>query len=127
MKIEILEWRECKHNTLQGFAKIRVDEWELCLDGVAIHTKEGKSWASLPSRPQLDRDGAAMRGDDGKVRYFPILEFDDKAASFKFSDAVIEAVAKHNGTESKRPAAGNDRPKAEKVRRAFGVRLEEFN
>jgi trans-aconitate methyltransferase len=40
----------------------------------------------------IDGAGAAVRDDKGKIRYVPLLEWLDKDAADKFSQAVIEAV-----------------------------------
>jgi hypothetical protein len=91
-KVICLDWRPCDRNTLKGFARVKIPSWGLIIDGVAVHAKEGRSWAQLPARPQIDKDGNIIREDDGKVRYAKIMEFDDKRRSWDFSDAVIEAV-----------------------------------
>src|SRR6516165_5882284 len=82
--VKCLEWRPCERNTLRGFAKIEVPAWSLIMDGVAVHPKEGRQWAQLPSRPQIDKEGTVLRDDDGKVKYAKILEFADKKAAWAF-------------------------------------------
>jgi len=82
----------CERNTLKGFARVKISTWGVILEGVAIHSKDGRSWAQLPARPQLDKDGGVIREDDGKVRYAKIMVFDDKRKAWDFSDAVVEAV-----------------------------------
>jgi hypothetical protein len=93
-KIICLDWRPCNRNTLRGFARIKIPAWGLILDGLAVHEKEGRQWAQLPARPQLDKDGNVLREDDGKVRYAKIMEFDNKARAYSFSDEVVAAVAR---------------------------------
>jgi hypothetical protein len=48
----------------------------------------------LPALPML-RDGHALRGDNGKIRYAPIFHFDGKEVRNAFSAAVIAAVEAH--------------------------------
>ena len=91
--IECLEWRECERNTLQGFAKIRIDKWKLTIDGVCIFKKNGRSWASLPSRPQIGSDKRQIV-IDGKPHYSRFLTFDSREDADQFSAAVCEAVAR---------------------------------
>jgi hypothetical protein len=92
--IDVLEWRACERNTLLGFAKIKVNSWGLVIDGVAIHKKNDRKWAQLPSRPQIGKDGTVMKDEAGKSKYAIILEFDDKRRAWDFSDAVVAAVAR---------------------------------
>jgi hypothetical protein len=89
-----IDWRPCNKNTLRGFAKITVPRWHLSMDGVAIHEKDGRQWAQLPARPQVDKDGTVLRDETGKIKYARILEFTDKETGWKFSDAVVAAVKK---------------------------------
>jgi hypothetical protein len=76
---------------LRGFAKVRVEELRLTICDVAIHQKGDITWAQPPSRPWV-RDGELVIGDDGKVQYSPILEFDNAAVRTAFSRAVVSAV-----------------------------------
>jgi hypothetical protein len=91
-KIVVLDWRPIEKNTLVGFAKVKIVAWSLVIDGVAIHKKEGREWAQLPARPQLDKDGNALREDSGKIKYAKILEVDDKRIAWALSDAIVAAV-----------------------------------
>jgi hypothetical protein len=93
-KVICIEWRPCERNTLRGFAKIKIPAWSLVIDGVAIHKRDERQWAQLPSRPQIDKDGTVLREDDGKVKYAKIMEIDDKAKAWAFSDEVVAAVAR---------------------------------
>jgi hypothetical protein len=40
----------------------------------------------------INRDGAVMKDEDGKVRYAPIIAFATKDLRDRWSDAVVEAV-----------------------------------
>jgi hypothetical protein len=89
--ISCTAFRPLQRNTLLGFATITIAELKLEIKDVAIHEKNGKRWAQLPSKPQV-RDGALVRGDDGKVQYTPIMSFARRAVADAFSAAVIRAV-----------------------------------
>jgi hypothetical protein len=97
--VDCLEWRPCERNTLRGFAKVKVVPWGLVLDGVAVHKKNDRQWAQLPSRPQLDKDGVAMRDESGKIKYAKMIEIDGKREAWAFSDAVVAAVARKAGAQ----------------------------
>ena len=96
--ITLVDWKLLACNTLRGFATVALPSG-LTIRDVAVHTSNGKSWASLPSKPILGSDGVAQRDQNtGKIRYTPLLEWPDRATSDRFSTAVIDAVeAKHPG------------------------------
>ena len=48
--------------------------------------------ASPPSKPMIDRDGAAMKDAAGKMRYSPLIEFTSKEVRERFSAAVIDGL-----------------------------------
>ena len=102
--IECLEFRRVERGTLKGFAKIKVPQWRLTMDDVAIHEKNGKAWAALPARPILDENREVVRDEEGKVKYCKTLYFDDRATADRFSDAVLKAVASRK-PETKKPIA----------------------
>jgi hypothetical protein len=87
-----MDFRPLQRNTLLGFAKVRVPTWNLIFDGVAIHEKDGRTWAQLPARPMLDAVGDVVKEDDGKTKYMRMAWFDDREAADRFSAAVVEAV-----------------------------------
>lgn len=82
-------------NSLVGKADIRISELRLTIRGVLILENSGKRWASLPSPAMIDRNGVALRGDDGKIRYSNTFQFDSKEVRDAFSRAVIDAVLAH--------------------------------
>lgn len=96
MPVVILDWRPMRRNSLLGFAQIQLGA--LKIKDVTININTGRKWAGLPSKPMIDRDGNAMRNDQGKVRYVPLLEWDNKATGDRFSESVIAALEeKHPG------------------------------
>jgi hypothetical protein len=99
-------WNALHQNTLRGFAIIRIQELQLILRDVAVHEKDGRRWAQLPSRPQL-KDGKAITDAAGKVQYFPTASFESREVADAFSAAVIAAVLKRepNAFTADAPAA----------------------
>jgi hypothetical protein len=97
MPVTLLSWRQVKKNTLRGFAEVRVGK-SLKVSDVAVHAGNGKRWASLPSRPQLDANGVAMRDDQHKIKYAPVVQWLSRESSEAFSESVIAAIeAAHPG------------------------------
>ena len=59
-------------------------------------TSHGKAWATVPSKPVLDRDGKQVEVS-GKRQYAPILEWRDRDLADRFSVAVVALVeAEHH-------------------------------
>ena len=79
-----------QRSTLLGFAKIRIKELRLVISGVDIHQKNGSQWAQLPAKPMLQND-QLVRGEDGRIRYARILEFEGEEVRQAFSAAVLQA------------------------------------
>jgi hypothetical protein len=103
MKIVCKKFSPLERNTLRGFAEINIAELGMTLRDVAIHCKNGSTWASPPSKPQI-KDGAVIKDDTGKVQYSPIIEFGSREARDEFSNSVIAAVLKTD--EGKRALGG---------------------
>jgi hypothetical protein len=76
----------------------------MTMNEVAVHEKNGKSWAQPPSRPWI-RGEQLVRGNDGKIKYAPLFEFDNAAVRDAFSAAVVRAVIAFNPHALDRRAA----------------------
>ena len=94
MPVQILEWKPVNKNTLRGFAKIKLGAMRI--HDVAIHTKGDRSWAQLPAKPQIGSDGAVRKNADGKILYVPLVEWDNRETSDRFSASVIAALEEAN-------------------------------
>ena len=91
MQLTLLDWRPMKRNSLRGFATVRLGK-AFKISDIVIHCNSGKRWASLPSKPQVDGNGVAVKDERGKIKYLPVVSWMDKDSSDRFSVAVIEAV-----------------------------------
>lgn len=82
--------------TLKGFADFHIIGWHLRIFGCTCHCLGDSRWVQLPSKPLIDKDGQALRHvETGKIRYVPILAFDDNDV---LSDAACLALdASHPG------------------------------
>jgi hypothetical protein len=90
--IECENFKPFAKNTLRGFATINIPDIRLRVRDVAVHRKNGSTWAALPAKPQV-KDGAVVT-KDGKAQYVHILEFTDRSVGDAFSKAVVDAVLK---------------------------------
>ncbi len=88
---EITEWRPVSKNTLCGFATVKQPSGMIVAD-ISVHVRDGKSWASPPFKPILDRDGRQMVDASGKSRWSPVVTFIDRSTQAAWSDAVIAAL-----------------------------------
>src|SRR4051794_24645726 len=95
-RMVLTEWRPFTKNTLRGFATVELPKG-LTISDISVHLRHGKSWASLPSRPQPKSDGTARRDDAGKIAYAPVLKWRDRGLADRFSDAVVQAVEAEHG------------------------------
>ncbi len=89
--LKILDWRPMPRNSLLGFAKVEFP-YGLVINDVTILKGERGPWASPPSKPMVSRDGAVLKGDDGKLRYVAMIEFASKEIRTRWSSSVIEAM-----------------------------------
>jgi hypothetical protein len=78
-------------NTLRGFARVRTPSG-MVLHDVAIHQKNGSSWASPASKPIIGREGTVIRDADGKAQYAPVVGFTTREVRDRWSAAVIDAL-----------------------------------
>jgi hypothetical protein len=99
--IAIIDWRPLERGTLLGFCRVKIERWHLTIDGIAIHARDGRRWAQLPSKPMLNSNRELEREPDGKPRYAKILWFDDRETADRFSAAVVSAVDRFVGASER--------------------------
>jgi hypothetical protein len=93
-RLRLISFKPLTKGALRGFANVELPNG-LRITDCPVLTSSGKAWATLPSKPVLDRDGKHVEVS-GKKQYSPILEWRDRDLSDRFSTAIIELVrAKH--------------------------------
>lgn len=93
MPVTILDWRPLPKGALLGFVKIQLGALEII--DVQIMSSNGRKWANLPSKVQIDREGNS-RKENGKLLYTPVMKWATIDAANRFSDSVLAALdAKH--------------------------------
>jgi len=75
---------------LRGFVEIELPSG-LVVSDCPVLVSNGKAWATLPSKPVLDRQGRQVE-TNGKRQYAPVVAWRDRDLSNRFSQAVIELV-----------------------------------
>jgi hypothetical protein len=89
--MRLLSWKPLVKGSLRGFATVELPiGLKICDCPVLV--SNGKAWATLPSKPQIDRDGRQKTDVNGKPAYASILEWKSRDLSERFSEAVIALV-----------------------------------
>ena len=94
-RMRLISFKPLTKGSLRGFANVELPNGLRITDCPVLVSGNGKAWATLPSKPVLDRDGRHAK-PDGKPQYAAILEWKTRDLSDGFSTAVIELIrAKH--------------------------------
>jgi hypothetical protein len=94
-RMRLVSFKPLAKGALRGFAHLELPNG-LRITDCPVLTSNGKAWATLPSKPVLDREGRHVEVS-GKKQYASILEWRDRDLSDRFSSAVVELVrAKHS-------------------------------
>jgi hypothetical protein len=90
-QITVEAFKPINAGAMRGFCDVTLPSG-MVLHRCSIFTKDGKSWASPPSKQVIGRDGTVQKAADGKTRYEPTVSFVDRATQERWSAAVIEAL-----------------------------------
>src|ERR1700704_3627436 len=89
-QMRLLSLKPLLKGSLRGFANVELPIG-LRITDCPVLTSNGKAWATLPSKPVLDRDGKHVEVN-GKRQYAPILEWRDRDLSDRFSELIVGLV-----------------------------------
>jgi hypothetical protein len=87
----LIEFKAIVRNTLRGFCILDIPPG-LILRDVSVHEKNGRRWASLPSKPVLDSEGRHVVTHSGQKRYAALLGWRNRELADRFSARVVELV-----------------------------------
>jgi hypothetical protein len=90
-RMGLVAFKAMVKGSLVGFADVRLPSG-LEIHDCAVLTSNGKSWAALPAKPVLDRDGRQIIDANGKKKFVPILSWPDRATADAWSDRVVDLV-----------------------------------
>jgi len=90
--VKVDSFTPLKRNTLRGFLTATVPEVGIRLIDMPVHETNGRRWCGLPAKPQLSKDGVALRDDRGKIQYAPTVQFVCREIGNAFSERVIDAL-----------------------------------
>jgi hypothetical protein len=99
MPVALLEWKPFPKGALCGFASIRLGR-TLVIHDVPVLQSHGRAWAGLPGKPLIGTDGIGLRDEKGRQRYARMLEWTNRQASDRFSEAVVSAVRQEHGADA---------------------------
>lgn len=89
--ITISDFKPINAGAMRGFADVHLPSG-MILHRCSIFAKDGKAWASPPSKQVIGRDGVVQKTAEGKARYEPTVSFVDRATQERWSAAVVEAL-----------------------------------
>jgi hypothetical protein len=89
--IALIAWRPLVKGALRGLATVELPIGLKLID-CPVLVSNGKAWASLPSKPVLDRDGRHKTDANGKGTYVAMLDWRSRELSERFSQAVVTAI-----------------------------------
>ena len=89
--MRLVSWKPVAKGRLRGFTTVELTVG-LRLTDCAVFVGAKGAWATLPVKPQLDRDGRQRNGADGKPSYSPDLEWRSRDLADRFSAAVVALV-----------------------------------
>ncbi|MHB1527780.1 MAG: hypothetical protein ACYCZN_16215, partial [Candidatus Dormibacteria bacterium] len=91
MSITVSDWRPVTAGKLRGFCTATMPSGLVFREVSIFSRDDGTLTASPPARQMIGRDGVAIRGDDGKMKYQRVVEFTDGKAARAWSTGVIAA------------------------------------
>jgi hypothetical protein len=92
---KLLAWKpHLGGGALAGWADVKLPNG-MKLYGVTVWCSAGRTWASLPARPKLTRDGRVII-KDGLREYEPTCQWPDRATADRFSAVVCDLVSRRD-------------------------------
>jgi hypothetical protein len=90
-RLELISWKPLTKGSLRGFATVMLPIGLKIVD-CPVFVGDNGPWATLPQKPELDREGKRRTDSAGKPLYGPVLEWRNRDLSGRFSAAVVALV-----------------------------------
>lgn len=84
-RLRLISWKAVAKDSLRGFATVELPNGLVLNDLPVLIGSNGRAWATLPSRPVLDREGQQKLDINGKRQYAPIAEWKNRDMADRFS------------------------------------------
>jgi hypothetical protein len=89
--MRLIEWRPLVKGSLRGFVTVELPNG-LVIRDISVLSGANGSWANLPAKPQVDRDGHPRISANGRPLYVKIIEWRDRQLNDRFSTALIGLI-----------------------------------
>jgi hypothetical protein len=89
--ITVSDFKPISAGAMKGICDVHLPSG-MTLHRCSIFAKDGKAWASPPSKQVIGRDGMVQKTAEGKTRYEATVSFADRATQNRWSSSVIEAL-----------------------------------
>jgi hypothetical protein len=94
--MRLLAFKEVTKGSLRGFADVELPIGLVILECPVHRASNGRPWAALPAKAQVDSDGRQRRDERGKPAYSPVLKWRSDKLREAFSARVVELVAQQH-------------------------------
>ena len=91
-RMRLLGWRRLRQGKLFGFAEVELPIGLKLYDVPVLRGLDGQPWATLPTKPQVDRAGHQRRDDTGKPAYARVIAWRSRRLEEAFSARVVGLV-----------------------------------
>jgi hypothetical protein len=82
-QLRLINWRPLRKGALRGFTTIEISVG-LTTHDVPVLVGRNGTWAALPGKPQIDKDGRQRTDANGRPAYTAVLQWRDGDLADRF-------------------------------------------
>jgi hypothetical protein len=90
--MRLIGWRPLRQGQLFGFAELELPIGLRLYDVPVLRGRDGQPWATLPTKPQVDRDGHQRRDATGKPAFARVMAWRSRRFEQAFSERVVALI-----------------------------------
>jgi hypothetical protein len=94
--MRLVGWKSLVKGSLRGYATVELPIG-LKIHDVPVLIGPNGPWASLPSKPQIDKDGRHKTDANSRAAYSPVLEWRDRTLADPSAAVVALVHAEYAG------------------------------
>lgn len=91
-RLQLLDWRPLRQNTLRGFATVRLYPPGLIIHDLTVHRSSESLFALMPGKAMIGLDGHVLTDERGRRRYAPVIEVPDRTVRERLSAALVALI-----------------------------------